>query len=116
MAKQDIKEGNILVNGYCPDATEPRDILTAHLRSSPKLAFCLFDFDLSIQAPPGASLEDYRRPSDESSFGSTMYHPQLDVSLAQPEYNPFAYDVGCLGNMLISFVAVSTTPHRPNGG
>ena len=94
------------MNGYCPelDERECEGIIKEHLGSS-DLAFCLFDYDHAIQFPHNVSLEECRRPSSEGEHGTFEYHP-LDITLGEPQYNPFAFDVGCLGMMFLYFFSV----------
>ena len=103
---QDIRGTNFLVNGFCPELEDYESvaILKDHLSSS-DLAFCFFDYDLAIQLP-NASLDDTRRPAWEGNRGSLEFHPP-DIYLAQPEYNPFAFDVACLGNMFLHYFTAS---------
>ncbi|KAI0780213.1 kinase-like domain-containing protein [Fomes fomentarius] len=101
IAHRDISDRNILTNGYCPDVddTDARNISRAH-SCTPSASFCLIDFDLAIQLPRDVSVKGCRRPSHEAFCGSAQYHPS-DCSLGEPEYNPFAFDVGCLGMLFI---------------
>ncbi|TBU25143.1 hypothetical protein BD311DRAFT_670288 [Dichomitus squalens] len=101
IAHRDIRQTNVLVDGYCPELEETQSIVIVkeHV-TSPDVAFCFFDYDLAIQLPKDVSLRDARRPAWEGNRGSLEYHPH-DISLAQPEYNPFAYDVACLGNLFL---------------
>ena len=81
------------------------DILKEHL-STPDVAFCFFEYDLAIQLPINVGIRDARRSAWEGNRGSLQYHPR-DISLAEPEYNPFAFDVACLGNMFLHHFTVS---------
>ena len=103
---QDIRASNVLVNGYCPEIEdyESMAIVKEHLSSS-SAAFCFFDYDLAVQLPKNACLYNTRRPAWEGNRGSPEFHPQ-DIYLAQPEYNPFAFDVACLGNMFVHYFTV----------
>ncbi|KAI0780017.1 kinase-like domain-containing protein [Fomes fomentarius] len=105
IAHRDINDRNILTNGYCPgvDVMDARSIACEH-SCTPSASFCLMDFDLAIQLPLDVSLKGCRRPLQEAFRGSPQYHPS-DYSLAQPEYNPFAFDVGCLGMVFICYFA-----------
>lgn len=102
---QDISDHNVLTSGYCPELTQldALKIVDEHSRSS-AAAFSIIDLDLAIHLP-GVSLRQCRRPSGEAFYGSPMYHP-YDYSLGEPEYNPFAFDVGCLGNMFLYLFTV----------
>ena len=65
------------------------------LRAAGLLTYCLFDFDLSLMLPSGKPLSDYRLPIDEA-FPGVFYKPH-GVEQGQVDFNPFAFDVGCLG-------------------
>ena len=67
-------------------------------RSGPDALHCLMDFDRSLKLPPSTPLDTCRLPAEEALVSGTPYQP-FDLNLAEHDYNPFAYDVGCLGNM-----------------
>ncbi|KAI0630179.1 kinase-like domain-containing protein [Trametes polyzona] len=102
IAHRDIHDANILVNWYCYHDVE-RNTVQQELRRqirSRTVTYALFDFNLSLQLPPGTSLKTCQRPASEGLLGVGLYHPD-DIYQGQPYYNPFAYDVGCLGFMFI---------------
>ncbi|KAH9859046.1 hypothetical protein C2E23DRAFT_880425 [Lenzites betulinus] len=72
-------------------------------RRSPNIAYALFDFGLSFMLPLDASIEDCRRPSVEASYGQRIYNP-ANVSQGERYYNPFPFDVGCLGNLYLNWL------------
>ncbi|KAI9068259.1 hypothetical protein FKP32DRAFT_1642656 [Trametes sanguinea] len=98
---RDIHEINVMINWYChvTDRDSHSQGLRAHCRSS-SVAYALYDFDLALQLPPETSLRDCRRPSIESAMGIDDYHPG-DAWQGELDYNPFAFDVGCLGNLFV---------------
>ena len=63
------------------------------------------DFDQSIMLSSKTCVRTCRRPSVESQYGSPQYKPQ-DIAQGQLTYNPFAFDVGMLGNMFRVHFAV----------
>ncbi|OBZ76511.1 hypothetical protein A0H81_03766 [Grifola frondosa] len=100
---QDIAETNVMVNyfsaiPFCKD--DGLGPLLAKHRTSSKARYCLFDYNLSIQYSLGMPIENYRSPSTEALRGWDGYHPR-DVYQGEFEYNPFAFDVGCLGNLFM---------------
>lgn len=106
-APKDIHETNILMNYYNPEspyeiARPPAD---KH-KGPPDIHYCLFDFDISCSFARDAPLDACRRPSRESFDGAPAYHPR-DTMHGEHDYDPFAYDVGCLGNLYIIMFAVS---------
>ncbi|KAI0661368.1 hypothetical protein C8Q70DRAFT_970739 [Cubamyces menziesii] len=98
---RDIHETNIAVNWYCLDVQQEgcSERRHAHYRSSDAL-YALFDFDLALQLPPSTSLKECRRPAYEALYGKADYHP-FDTAQCERHYNPFAYDVACLGYLFI---------------
>lgn len=98
---QDIKPENILINYLtCYYATDLRDFL-----DSGRARFVLCDFGLSCKFPPGTLPEEQLRPSEESNWGTLAYHPP-DGSNGEPFYNPFVFDVACLGGVFCDFFGV----------
>ncbi|PIL33033.1 hypothetical protein GSI_04482 [Ganoderma sinense ZZ0214-1] len=96
---RDIDFHNIMVNYYVFGLYREKfyEALEAH-RRGPDALHCLMDFDRSLKLPLSTSLDTFRLPADESMVSGTPYQPP-DLNLAEHDYNPFAYDVGCLGNM-----------------
>ncbi|OJT01669.1 hypothetical protein TRAPUB_7871 [Trametes pubescens] len=109
IAHRDIDKTNIMVNWYCTrsetDACAER--LREHCRS-PSVAYALFDFDLSIQLPPETPLDSCRRPAEEALQGKQLLQPG-DVYQGERHYNPFAFDVACLGRLYLAWFKVQMT-------
>ncbi|KAI0355650.1 hypothetical protein OH77DRAFT_1424591 [Trametes cingulata] len=102
IAHRDINTSNVLMNCYSPALEEwcTEDVVREHVRTSDEVAYCLFDFDLSLQLPLETDIRSARRPSLEAFRGAPAFHPS-DVWCGPPTYNPFAFDVACLGNLLL---------------
>ncbi|KAI0630175.1 hypothetical protein C8Q77DRAFT_1136785 [Trametes polyzona] len=60
--------------------------------------YCVFDFDISDVLPRDVSVKTYRSDSVWTYYGTASYHPP-DAWHGEHDYNPFAFDVGCLGNL-----------------
>ncbi|KAL1942080.1 hypothetical protein VTO73DRAFT_6610 [Trametes versicolor] len=102
IAHRDINHTNVLMNCYSPalDDYWARDMLRDHIQTSGHVEYALFDFNLSVQFPADADIRTVRLPSCEAWRGALMFHP-TDAIMGQPEYNPFPFDVACLGNLLL---------------
>ena len=96
---QDIDFHNIMVNYYCFGLRGKKfsHAVEEH-RQSPDAVHCLMDFDRSLKLPSDTSLDTCRLPAEAAMVSGTPYRPP-DLCLAEHDYNPFAYDVACLGNM-----------------
>ena len=96
----------MLVNYF--DPTQASDEwarrLAEHRRSSDVL-YSLFDYDLAIPLEPGLPLSEYRLPAYMSWAGQPELH-LFDTAQGETDYNPFAYDVACLGNIFLYSYAV----------
>ncbi|KAI0774184.1 hypothetical protein C8Q74DRAFT_1419826 [Fomes fomentarius] len=101
IAHRDINERNILTDGYCLEvfAHDARRIVMEHSRS---LTAVFAFFDIAIQLPRDVSVRNGRIFSSEVWRGSPRFHPS-DCLLAEPEYIPFAFDMGCLGMMFLYY-------------
>ena len=88
-----------MVNCYRLDQDRVRlqEDLRNHRRRS-DVFYSLMDYDQSIQLPQDVSLKHCRRPANEAWAGADWYNPS-DIYLGEPHYNPFAFDVGMLGNL-----------------
>ncbi|OSD06696.1 hypothetical protein PYCCODRAFT_1359370 [Trametes coccinea BRFM310] len=96
---KDVQESNMVVNCYCLEILYPNllgAVLPQHRRTQ-DVHYSLIDFGISLCLPMETSLTAYRRPSWEAYQGTPIYHTQ-DVDFGERDYNPFAYDVGSLGN------------------
>lgn len=95
------------MNCYSPalDDYWVRDMLRDHIQTSGHVEYALFDFNLSVQFPPDVDIRTVRLPSREGWCGAINFHP-ADATMGQPEYNPFPFDVACLGNLLLYHFAV----------
>ena len=67
-------------------------------RRGPGAFHCLMDFDRSLKFPLERPLDACRLPGEAALVSATPYQP-LDLNLGEHDYDPFAFDVGCLGNM-----------------
>ncbi|KAI0675122.1 kinase-like domain-containing protein [Trametes maxima] len=90
IAHRDINTSNMLMNCYnaCGEDFAIVQLIRDYTRSSPKLAYCLFDFNLSRRFPLNTDLR------------TAPYHPP-DYWHGEPEFNPFSFDVACLGNLFL---------------
>ncbi|KAI0332318.1 hypothetical protein GY45DRAFT_1274190 [Cubamyces sp. BRFM 1775] len=109
---RDIHEVNVLVNWYCLDGNQDScsERMRAHYRS-PSALYALFDFDMALKLPSSTSLKDCRRPAEEAYSGHPEYQPD-DVYQGERHYNPFAFDVACLGNLFLHYF-VEAIPAMP---
>lgn len=80
--------------------------LCAH-RKTGLVRYALMDYNQSIILPADTCVRTCRRPAKEALYGSAAYKP-WDIALGEPTYNPFAYDVGMLGNLFRTYFAVSS--------
>lgn len=73
----------------------------AALRAQGRLAVALFDYDISVIMRPGSR----RLPWRFSTEGMLLNRP-MDLEHGEHEYDPFAFDVACLGNLLLTTFTV----------
>ncbi|KAI0823891.1 hypothetical protein BC628DRAFT_1489800 [Trametes gibbosa] len=102
IAHRDISESNMLVNWYCCSLNT--DLCFQRWREhcrSPNVTYALFDLDLSLILPADT----------EALAGQPIYQP-YDVDQGERHYNPFAFDVACLGNLYLYWLnrAIPTIP------
>lgn len=111
-APQDISNSNILINhfdrndlyGGSPlDERGPASFAErVSLRERGLARYCLFDFDISMIFSPDAPSVDCRLDSSLSHWGIFFYHPP-DTKQGEFDYDPFPFDVACLGNLLAEY-------------
>lgn len=92
-----------MVNYYDED---PRLLLDYRLFfKSKQTKFVLCDFGLSVMFPPDTPPSARVCPAEESTWGTFEYHPP-DVANGEAVYDPFAYDVACMGGVLCHVIGV----------
>jgi len=69
--------------------------MRADLRKASRLDYALNNFDMSMLLPPDTSIETFRLPIVEIYPG--VGEKPHEALCGQIDFNPFAYDVGCLG-------------------
>ncbi|KAF9484222.1 hypothetical protein BDN70DRAFT_872923 [Pholiota conissans] len=99
---RDIHEGNFLTSHFgCPyESHSISNQLRQQLRSSGQMMYALTDFDLSLMLPAETDLRSCWLPIAESYPGTD--DKPYGVLHGELSFNPFAYDVGCLGIALSS--------------
>ncbi|KAF8911930.1 hypothetical protein CPB85DRAFT_1303102 [Mucidula mucida] len=95
---RDVDTYNMLVNHVQLTEETSKYCIRQRMRREERMKYALFDFDFSLLLPPETHIESCRRPYKESVVGHDT--PIPDVWQGEYEYNPFAYDVGCLGEFL----------------
>jgi hypothetical protein len=97
---QDLSERNILVNYFGDSVWASRD---DHSRdaflSKDRALYAIFDYNLSVVFPPGTSSRERRLPFEMSFNGLAVDRP-FDTAQGEFDYDPFAWDVACLGIQL----------------
>ena len=103
---QDISGSNILVNHYSSDAVAETSLARREWRLanlySTRVKYCLMDFNLSLILPQGVR----RLPSKYAHVGISLYHPP-DIWAGEYDYDPYAFDVACMGHVFASRFDVS---------
>jgi hypothetical protein len=89
----------MLINHFSYNDIISRDERCAH-RATQDVCYCLFNFDIALIILDGV----HHLPSTFSFVGSPFHHPP-DTGQGETTYDPFAFDVACLGNALCIFNA-----------
>ncbi|KAI0630172.1 hypothetical protein C8Q77DRAFT_1136768 [Trametes polyzona] len=105
---RDLKISNILINYFNPasvNVVDRKRSIQDFLGSTKTedVQYCLFDFDISGAFPHDVLVKTYRTDSEWALYGTPFLHPP-DARLGEYDYNPFAFDVGCLGNFYTSLL------------
>ena len=89
----------MLINHFSHNDMISRDERCAH-RATPNVRYCFFDFDIDLIVPDDV----HHLPSTFSFAGAPFNHPP-DIDQGETVYDPFAFDVACLGKALSIFNA-----------
>lgn len=102
---KDIKLGNILLSHFGALDELYRNEVRVSLRRRGRIRYAICDFDSSFLLSPSPSGKPIRLPG-ELSFD--IYQPKpYDTSQGEPDYDPFVFDIGCLGIVFWELFAVS---------
>lgn len=80
------------------------DDLRRH-RKSKNIYYALMDYDQAIMLPEDTDIRACVRPSSEARHGDGTYK-LWNGGFGEPTYNPFAFDVGMLGNVFRAHLSV----------
>ncbi|TDL23639.1 hypothetical protein BD410DRAFT_143397 [Rickenella mellea] len=92
---RDINISNCVVNHFCADTREEWNGMRKELGRDGRLIYAMIDFDIAIMFPPHATSEECRLPHNLSWDGNCS-RPN-DTMQGELDYDPLAFDVGCLG-------------------
>ncbi|KIJ23923.1 hypothetical protein M422DRAFT_56635 [Sphaerobolus stellatus SS14] len=95
---KDIKTDNTPVNHFGAHHHSRNNGKRRRLRSSGRLTYALFDFDLALIIPTSSSTQ--RRLPAWRSFEIVTIESPYDTSQGELDYDPFIFEMGCLGIML----------------
>ncbi|KAF9018094.1 kinase-like protein [Hymenopellis radicata] len=107
---RDIAPRNTLVNHFALDSRGGGYPLRSAMRKDGRMKYVLFDFNLALMFPASATHASYRLPRKGGFFASL--NAPTDLSQGEYDYEPFAFDVGCLGIMFSIFFQ-HLTPFAP---
>lgn len=77
------------------------------LRTNGRLIVVLFDFDLAVIMPPNR-----RRLPAQFSFQGLIFDRPPDTFQGEYDYDPYAFDVACLANVLLAAFEVRVSLRR----
>ena len=105
---QDIHGGNFLVNHFTFDLDRSVKDFQAHLNGEYGIPvrYSLFDFNISVAFPEDLAMEECRL-DEECLKQGTRFHEASQVMQGELDYDPFAFDVECMGYIFIRYLAVS---------
>jgi hypothetical protein len=92
---QDITLANCLVNHFGAYPDESSNLMRQKLRSDGHLIYAICDFDIAIMFPSTTTPAERRLPSNLSWDGG--FNQPHDTKQGELDYDPFVFDVGCLG-------------------
>ena len=99
---QDISPSNVLINHYAADLLSHHSNARKVWRiNNDRVKYSLIDFDCAMLLPKSTR----RLPSSFAHFGKPVWHPN-DICAGEHDYDPYAYDVGCMGNLFADYFDV----------
>jgi len=102
---QDLKESNTLINHF-GNEFNIKNVFRRRLRASGKATYMLFDFDAALMLPRTSAQCEVRLPASCSFEISSVVWPP-DTMQGELDYNPFVFEMGCLGIYLCTYFQVS---------
>lgn len=108
---QDIKSSNVLINHIGRYDQVAKNPLRRRLRSEHRALYAIIDFDCSIMFPRTSTPSERRLPARDSLIIGGNY--TYDTAQGELDYDPFAYDVGALGQHFCEMFQVRDKPLSP---
>ena len=97
----------MLINYYTADGLESESCAKKVWRiNNENVKYALIDFDTAMVLPKSTR----RLPWSFATIGQPMWHPP-DVYAGEHDYDPYAFDVGCMGNVFASELDVRVRDH-----
>lgn len=99
----------MLVNLFDYNDYHPPSYLRCALRAGlyrEPVRYCLMDFNLSVIFPVELPIEECRLSIRIMNHGTAWYAPP-SLEWSNLVYDPFAYDVACLGGIFVEHLSVS---------
>ncbi|KAG2006977.1 other/AgaK1 protein kinase [Coprinopsis cinerea AmutBmut pab1-1] len=96
---RDMSTGNAVINQFSGHSNPHGKDIRHKLRRDGQALYALIDYNISMMVPPGMEPSEFRLPyvSWDGVYGVP------DVAQGEPDYDPFAWDVGALGAVLCEF-------------
>ncbi|KDQ12295.1 hypothetical protein BOTBODRAFT_113272 [Botryobasidium botryosum FD-172 SS1] len=98
IAHRDIKPANVLMNHIGRIEEVYENPYRTQLRREGRALYALFDFDCAVMFPRTSTPTERRLPGHESFICGGNY--SYDTAQGELDYDPFAYDVAALGQLL----------------
>lgn len=96
--------GNILLDHFATAYTSEYNSVRPSLKRNDRIRYALCDFDSSFLLSPSPPGKHIQLPG-ELSFD--IYQPKpYETSQGEPEYDPFIFDIGCLGIFFWNYFCV----------
>ena len=98
----------MLVNCFSFDFSRCLEDFENHLNGNYGLPvlYCLFDFDLAIAFPEDMPIEQCRLDVRYITQG-TWSHDPPEIMQGELDYDPFTFDVECMGHLLMRYLHAS---------
>ena len=99
---------NLLINQFFHfTPTDSTDYNRKCLREAGLVEYAIYDFGFSLMLPQSTDVRTCRHPHAPICY--VTFHGLNDVMQGEHDYNPFAFDVGCLGHIFCVHLQVRSS-------